>query len=53
MIEVSSTLGGEGGGHSTAAALNIPLIIPEKELKKKVFGLLAKKIKQSVVDTEK
>jgi len=52
MIEVSKSLGGEGGGHPTAAALNIPFIIPEKELKKKIFALLHEKIKQASTESE-
>jgi len=52
MIKVSKSLGGEGGGHPTAAALNIPLIIPEKELKKKIFALLHEKIKQVSIENE-
>lgn len=52
MIEVSKSLGGEGGGHPTAAALNIPFIIPEKELKKKIFALLHEKIKQASAESK-
>ncbi|MHA1124093.1 MAG: DHH family phosphoesterase [Candidatus Heimdallarchaeota archaeon] len=52
MIVVSKSLGGEGGGHPTAAALNIPLIIPEKELKKKIFALLREKIKQASAESK-
>jgi len=52
MIVVSKSLGGEGGGHPTAAALNIPSIIPEKELKKKIFALLEDKLKKATLDNK-
>ena len=38
---------GEGGGHSTAAALNIPRQISEKELKQALFKLLENQIKKT------
>lgn len=37
---------GDGGGHSTAAALTIEAEIPENELKKETFKLLRKCLKQ-------
>ncbi|MFW9923098.1 MAG: bifunctional oligoribonuclease/PAP phosphatase NrnA [Candidatus Thorarchaeota archaeon] len=47
MSTLSERFNGEGGGHSTAAALNIPKIISEKELKTQTFKLLEKQIKEN------
>lgn len=47
--EIMNVLGelyqGDGGGHSTAAALNIPSQIKEEELRKKTLKLIEKQIK--------
>ena len=45
MKVLSEKFNGDGGGHSTAAALNIPGEIEEKTLKKATFTLLEKLIK--------
>ena len=50
--DIMSVLGkefeGDGGGHSTAAALNIPKQISEKEMKVALFKLLENQIKKNV-----
>jgi nanoRNase/pAp phosphatase (c-di-AMP/oligoRNAs hydrolase) len=52
--DVMSVLGekydGDGGGHSTAAALNIPKIIPSKELKKKTLNIIRKLLKKNTTE---
>ena len=40
MKKLGDFFGGEGGGHSTAAALNIPKIIDEKALRNKALNIL-------------
>lgn len=50
--DIMSTLGkeynGDGGGHSTAAALNIPSEISENEMKQVIFKLLENQLKNNV-----
>ncbi len=45
MKVLSEKYHGDGGGHSTAAALNIPSEIEESELRKAAFSILDKMIK--------
>lgn len=40
MKELSIEFSGDGGGHPTAAALNIPMAVPEEKLKKSTLALL-------------
>lgn len=46
MKVIAEEYGGDGGGHSTAAALNIPKIIPQEEIISKALTIIRKKINQ-------
>ena len=47
MKKLSVEFSGEGGGHSTAAALNIPSLINEEQLKRVVFDLIRKYLQET------
>lgn len=51
MKVLSVEFNGDGGGHSTAAALNIPMIVNEETLKKSTFGLLKNLLEKNRSET--
>ncbi|MBK5112023.1 MAG: DHH family phosphoesterase [Candidatus Heimdallarchaeota archaeon] len=51
MKELGMEFNGDGGGHSTAAALNIPINVTEEKLKKRTLALIQKLLKKSKSDT--
>ncbi|MCK5185449.1 MAG: DHH family phosphoesterase [Candidatus Heimdallarchaeota archaeon] len=51
MKELSVEFNGDGGGHSTAAALNIPAIVSEEKLKKSTLELLKNLLQKNRSET--
>jgi len=51
MKELSAEFNGDGGGHSTTAALNIPMIVNEEKLKKSTLGLLKNLLQKNRSET--
>ncbi|NHJ47610.1 MAG: hypothetical protein FK733_07470 [Asgard group archaeon] len=48
MISLGNQFNGDGGGHSTAAALTIPSVISEEQLKTQAFKILEEKLDDRV-----
>ncbi|MBD3191343.1 MAG: hypothetical protein GF308_11900 [Candidatus Heimdallarchaeota archaeon] len=52
MNVIAEEYGGDGGGHSTAAALNIPKIVPQQEIVSKALTIIRKKIHKAKLKPE-